>query len=129
MVKGYRVSLSRVTCRHIKTRVGVLEDGVVTVSKKEAGQGSVISLLLANVYLYYVFDLWAERWRRHEATGGVMIVRYAGFAHEVGRRAALLGRDAQAVRGVCAVVTAGEDSTATVSTTLCPKARIFRGMW
>jgi RNA-directed DNA polymerase len=47
--------------------------------------------LLANVYLHYVFDLWAERWRRHEATGGMMIVRYAddivvGFAHEVDAR-------------------------------------------
>jgi len=35
----------------------------------------VISPLLANVYLHYVFDLWAERWRRREATGGMMIVR------------------------------------------------------
>src|SRR5262252_1992768 len=47
-----------------------------------------ISPLLANIYLHYVFDLWAERWRRHEATGGMMIVRYAddivvGFAHEI----------------------------------------------
>jgi RNA-directed DNA polymerase len=51
----------------------------------------VISPLLANVYLHYVFDLWAERWRRHEATGGMMIVRYAddivvGFAHEIDAR-------------------------------------------
>src|SRR5258708_8035730 len=56
-------------------KAGVLEDGVVTVSEKGTGQGSVISPLLANVYLHYVFDLWAERWRRHEATGGMMIVR------------------------------------------------------
>ena len=49
-------------------RAGVLEDGVVTVSDKGTGQGSVISPLLANVYLHYTFDLWAERWRRHEAT-------------------------------------------------------------
>src|SRR5438270_7441963 len=72
-------------------KAGVLEDGVVTVSEKGTGQGSVISPLLANVYLYYVFDLWAERCRRHEATGGMMIVRYAddiviGFAHEVDAR-------------------------------------------
>jgi group II intron reverse transcriptase/maturase len=58
-------------------KVGVLEDGVVAVSEKGTGQGSVISPLLANVYLHYVFDLWAERWRRREATGGMMIVRYA----------------------------------------------------
>src|ERR1700692_2356602 len=72
-------------------KAGVLEDGVVTVSEKGTGQGSGISPLLANVYLHYVFDLWAERWRRHEATGGMMIVRYAddivvGFAHEVDAR-------------------------------------------
>jgi len=72
-------------------KAGVLEDGVVTVSEKGTGQGSVISPLLANVYLHYVFDLWAERWRRREATGGMMIVRYAddivvGFAHEVDAR-------------------------------------------
>ena len=45
-------------------RAGVLEDGAVTVSERGTGQGSVISPLLANVYLHYVFDLWAERWRR-----------------------------------------------------------------
>jgi group II intron reverse transcriptase/maturase len=68
-------------------KAGVLEDGVVTVSDQGTGQGSVISPLLANVYLHYVFDLWAERWRRHEATGDMIIVRYAddlvvGFEHE-----------------------------------------------
>ena len=68
-------------------RAGVLEDGVVTVEEKGTGQGSVISPLLANVYLHYVFDLWAERWRRREATGDMIIVRYAddivvGFQHE-----------------------------------------------
>src|SRR6266550_5322813 len=72
-------------------KAGVLENGVVTVSEKGTGQGSVISPLLANVYLHYVFDLWAERWRRHEATGGMMIVRYAddiviGFEHETDAR-------------------------------------------
>ena len=66
---------------------GVLEDGVVTVGEKGTGQGTVISPLLANVYLHYSLDLWAERWRRHEATGDMIIVRYAddvvvGFEHE-----------------------------------------------
>ena len=47
----------------------------------------MISPLLANVYLHYVFDLWAERWRRREATGDMINVRYAddivvGFEHE-----------------------------------------------
>src|ERR1700680_3141532 len=72
-------------------KAGVLEKGVVTVSEKGTGQGSVISPLLANVYLHYVFDLWAERWRRHEATGDMILMRYAddivvGFAHEVDAR-------------------------------------------
>lgn len=66
---------------------GVLEDGIVQVSDRGTGQGSVISPLLANIYLHYVFDLWAERWRRREATGDMIIVRYAddlvvGFQHE-----------------------------------------------
>jgi group II intron reverse transcriptase/maturase len=68
-------------------KAGVLEDGVVSVSDTGTGQGSVISPLLANVYLHYSFDLWAERWRRREATGDVIVVRYAddlvvGFEYE-----------------------------------------------
>ncbi len=68
-------------------RAGVLEDGIVTVEEKGTGQGSVISPLLSNVYLHYVFDLWADRWRRREATGDMIMVRYAddiivGFQHE-----------------------------------------------
>ena len=68
-------------------QAGVLEDGVRTVSDTGTGQGSVISPLLANVYLHYVFDLWANRWRHREATGNVIIVRYAddfivGFERE-----------------------------------------------
>jgi hypothetical protein len=46
----------------------------------------VISPLLANIYLHYSLDLWAERWRRREATGDMILVRYAddaivGFEH------------------------------------------------
>src|SRR5216117_4443025 len=68
-------------------KVGVLEDGVVSVSDRGTGQGSVISPLLANIYLHYALDLWAVRWRRREATGDMIIVRYAddfiiGFEHE-----------------------------------------------
>ena len=72
-------------------KAGVLEDGVVTDSEKGTGQGTVISPLLANIYLHYSFDLWAERWRRREASGDVIIVRYAddiviGFEHETDAR-------------------------------------------
>src|SRR6266404_5781261 len=72
-------------------KAGVLEDGIVTVIDKGTGQGSVISPLLANLYLHYVFDLWAERWRRREAAGDMIIVRYAddlivGFEHETDAR-------------------------------------------
>jgi len=72
-------------------KVGVLEDGIVTPSEKGTGQGSVISPLLANIYLHYVIDLWANRWRRREATGDMIIVRYAddfivGFEHEADAR-------------------------------------------
>ena len=68
-------------------KAGVMEDGVVTVSDRGTGQGAVISPLLANVYLHYVLDLWAVRWRQREATGDMIIVRYAddfivGFQHE-----------------------------------------------
>ena len=58
-------------------KAGILEDGVVTVSERGTGQGSVASPLLANIYLHYVFDLWADRWRRREARGAMIIVRYA----------------------------------------------------
>jgi transposase len=68
-------------------KAGVLENGMVTTSDRGTGQGSVISPLLANIYLHYVLDLWAVRWRRREATGDMIIVRYAddfiiGFEHE-----------------------------------------------
>src|ERR1700758_4253802 len=68
-------------------RAGILEDGIVTVDDRGTGQGSVISPLLANIYLHYVLDLWAKRWSRREATGDMIIVRYAddvvvGFEHE-----------------------------------------------
>jgi RNA-directed DNA polymerase len=72
-------------------KAGILEDGIVSVSDKGTGQGSVISPLLANIYLHYALDLWAERWRRREATGDMIVVRYAddfivGLQHEADAR-------------------------------------------
>ena len=72
-------------------KAGVLDDGIVDTSDVGTGQGSVISPLLANIYLHYVFDLWAERWRRLEAKGDMIVVRYAddivlGFQREADAR-------------------------------------------
>jgi RNA-directed DNA polymerase len=68
-------------------KAGVLEEGAVRVSEQGTAQGAVISPLLANIYLHYALDLWAERYRRREVTGDMIIVRYAddfivGFEHE-----------------------------------------------
>jgi RNA-directed DNA polymerase len=58
-------------------RAGVLEEGEWKETAMGTPQGAVISPLLANVYLHYVFDLWAEAWRRKVARGQVVVVRYA----------------------------------------------------
>jgi len=68
-------------------RAGVSEDGVWSKTEVGTPQGAVISPLLANIYLHYVFDLWIARWRRYQATGEVIVVRYAddivvGFEHQ-----------------------------------------------
>ncbi|TMH28677.1 MAG: group II intron reverse transcriptase/maturase [Betaproteobacteria bacterium] len=68
-------------------KAGVMEDGAITPTEAGTPQGAVASPLLANVYLHYVFDLWADRWRHHHAPGSVIFVRYAddivcGFEHE-----------------------------------------------
>ena len=67
-------------------RAGVSEDGEWSETKIGTPQGAVISPLLANIYLHYVFDLWAEVWREKVAQGDMIIVRYAddlvvGFQH------------------------------------------------
>src|SRR5712692_9814836 len=65
---------------------GVLEDGTWTLSETGTPQGGSISPLAANLYMHYVFDLWAQRWRRTKARGDMVIVRYVddfivGFQH------------------------------------------------
>jgi RNA-directed DNA polymerase len=67
-------------------RAGVSEDGEWSKTTVGTPQGAVISPLLANIYLHYVYDLWATWWRDHRATGDVIVVRYAddtavGFQH------------------------------------------------
>jgi RNA-directed DNA polymerase len=65
---------------------GVIENGDWLDTLEGTPQGASASPLLANVYLHYVFDLWAERWRRRQARGEMIIVRFAddyivGFQH------------------------------------------------
>jgi len=68
-------------------KAGVMEDGTWSSTESGTPQGSVVSPTLANVYLHYCFDLWAEQWRHRKARGNVIYVRYAddivaGFEHE-----------------------------------------------
>jgi len=56
---------------------GVIEDGAWSQTETGTAPGASASPLLSNVYLHYVFDLWAHRWRRRHAHGDVIIVRYA----------------------------------------------------
>jgi RNA-directed DNA polymerase len=67
-------------------RAGVMEDGKWFETGEGTPQGAVISPLLANLYLHHVLDLWVEEWRRKQAYGDVIVVRYAddavlGFQH------------------------------------------------
>jgi RNA-directed DNA polymerase len=68
-------------------KAGVSEDGQWTASEVGTPQGAVISPFLANIYLHYALDLWAEAWRRKVARGDVIVVRYVddavlGFEHK-----------------------------------------------
>jgi group II intron reverse transcriptase/maturase len=68
-------------------RAGVLEDGEWSETVEGTPQGAGISPLLANIFLHYVFDLWVAQWRRRQAHGDVIVIRYAddtllGFEHE-----------------------------------------------
>ena len=56
---------------------GVSEEGQWSEMTVGTPQGAVISPLLANIYLHYVFDLWVEAWRKKVAKGDVIVVRYA----------------------------------------------------
>jgi group II intron reverse transcriptase/maturase len=66
---------------------GVMEDGKWAATDEGTPQGASASPLLANIYLHYVLDRWAQRWRKTQAHGEVMIVRFAddfvaGFEHK-----------------------------------------------
>ena len=84
---------------------GVIEDGTWAETSRGSPQGASVPPLLANVYLHYVLDLWADWWRRQFAHGDVIIIRFAddfivGFEHrhdaerfrdELGSRVARFG--------------------------------------
>jgi len=74
----HRIADTRVQ-RHIKKwlNAGVIEKEVWSRAKRGTPQGGSISPLLANIYLHYAFDLWAELWREKRARGDMIIVRYA----------------------------------------------------
>jgi len=84
----HRIKDNRVI-RHIKKwlNAGVMEDGHWYKVEEGTPQGGSISPLLANIYLHYVFDLWAHSWRNRKASGDVVMVRFAddmvlGFQHK-----------------------------------------------
>jgi group II intron reverse transcriptase/maturase len=58
-------------------RAGVLEDGKRRRVEGGAPQGGSASPLLANIYLHYACDLWVQAWRQTQATGEVIVVRFA----------------------------------------------------
>ncbi len=57
-------------------KAGIIEADRKVVTERGSPQGATISPLLANIYLHYVLDLWAEQWRRRKASGNMIIVRY-----------------------------------------------------
>ena len=73
-------------------KAGVMEEEKLHETQAGTPQGGVISPLLANIYLHYVIDLWAQQWRTRNARGQLYIVRYAddlvmGFQNEQDARA------------------------------------------
>jgi RNA-directed DNA polymerase len=83
-----RIADNRIV-RHIQKwlNAGVMEEGQRVEQEEGTPQGGSISPLLANIYLHYAFDLWADQWRKTQAQGDMIVVRYAddfvvGFQHE-----------------------------------------------
>ena len=85
----HRIGDKRVIRLIIKwLNAGVMEAGEWRDNLRGTPQGSVVSPVLANIYLHYVLDLWFQKkWRSHEVIGEAIIVRYAddfvvGFQHQ-----------------------------------------------
>jgi RNA-directed DNA polymerase len=91
----HRVGDKRVVRLILKwLKAGIIEGTDWSDTGKGTPQGAVLSPLLANVFLHYVFDLWMDQWRKRNATGDCIVIRYAddfviGFEHEADARACL----------------------------------------
>jgi RNA-directed DNA polymerase len=57
-------------------KAGVLEDGEIHPTEEGTPQGGSISVLLSNLYLHYVLDLWFERVVKPRLRGEACMVRY-----------------------------------------------------
>ena len=83
----HRIGDSRITTLIQKwLRAGIMEEGQWKRNEDGTPQGGLVSPVLANIYLHYALDLWAQQWRKREARGTMIIVRYAddfvvGFEH------------------------------------------------
>jgi len=74
----HRIGDKRIVRLIIKwLEAGILEDGVRNEAEEGTPQGAVISPLLANIYLHYVYDLWAKQWREKHCKGDMIVVRFA----------------------------------------------------
>ncbi len=72
-------------------KAGIMEDGMVTPTEVGSPQGAVWSPLLSGIYLHYVFDLWADNWRKRHALGNMILIRYAETSSSVSRRPKMPG--------------------------------------
>ena len=75
-------------------RAGISDDGEWSETRMGTPQGAVVSPLLANVYLHYVFDLWIQWWRSKRSCGDIVVIRFAddfvvGFEHKYEAEACL----------------------------------------
>jgi RNA-directed DNA polymerase len=93
---GHRIADRRIL-RLIRgwLRAGVMEGQRWSETVQGTPQGSGISPLLANIFMHYALDLWVHQWRRRNARGRVIIVRYCddfvmGFQYEADARLMLV---------------------------------------
>ncbi|TFJ89945.1 group II intron reverse transcriptase/maturase [Lentibacillus salicampi] len=57
-------------------KAGVMENEEIVRSKQGTPQGGSISVLLSNIYLHYVLDLWFEKSVKSKLKGEAYLIRY-----------------------------------------------------